>query len=185
VQDKALAGVETQPEAPALPANLPAADLEARALGLDDLERPQIVAQRPDAIGGISAGTGTAALKPGANPRVGPGHQLTLGVFGHRHGTARAGDRPPGQHRARGDRHHRLIDGVLPRFEQHHERFPWHLSGGVGVGGRECDLVLAWLVQGHGHKPRLGCHRPRASQNLDRPGDLGGIKRIERMARYH
>ena len=57
VQDKALAGGEAQAESPALPANLPAADFEARALGLDDLERLEIVSQRPDAIGSIGART--------------------------------------------------------------------------------------------------------------------------------
>src|ERR1700689_2052520 len=64
VHDKALAGVEAQPQAPALPANLPAPDLEPRALGLDDLERPQIVAQRSDAIGGIGTRTGGQRHRP-------------------------------------------------------------------------------------------------------------------------
>lgn len=55
VHDDALPGGEAQAELPALPANLPAADFEARAIGLDDLKRFEIVSQRSDAIGGIGA----------------------------------------------------------------------------------------------------------------------------------
>lgn len=55
VHDDALPGGEAQAELPALPANLPAADFEARAIGLDDLKRFEIVSQRSDAIAGIGA----------------------------------------------------------------------------------------------------------------------------------
>ncbi len=43
VQGESLALVEADAEPPFLPAHLPAVELEARAFGLDDLERPQVV----------------------------------------------------------------------------------------------------------------------------------------------
>src|ERR1700750_3193720 len=58
VQDQALARVETQPEPPPLPADLPAAHLETRALWLDDLQRLKIIPQRPHAVSSIGPGTG-------------------------------------------------------------------------------------------------------------------------------
>ena len=58
MQDEALAGGEAQAEPPALPADLPAADLEARASGLNDPQRLEIVSQGPDAVGGIGTRTG-------------------------------------------------------------------------------------------------------------------------------
>ena len=57
VQDEALPRGEAQTEPPALPANLPAADVEARPLGLDDLERLEIISQRTNAVGGVGART--------------------------------------------------------------------------------------------------------------------------------
>jgi len=58
VQDQSLAWGKAHPEPPALPADLPAANVEARALGLGDLERLQVVAQRADAVGRVGAGPG-------------------------------------------------------------------------------------------------------------------------------
>ncbi len=58
MQDEALAGGEAQAQPPALPADLPAADLEARAPRLNDPQRLEIVSQRPDAISGIGTRTG-------------------------------------------------------------------------------------------------------------------------------
>src|SRR6185312_7171969 len=53
MQDKALASGEAQAQPPALPADLPAADIEARALRLDDPERAKVVSQWPGTAGGV------------------------------------------------------------------------------------------------------------------------------------
>ena len=55
VQDEAFAGGEAEAKPPALPADLPAVDLEARSVRLSDLERLEVIPQRPDAIGGVGA----------------------------------------------------------------------------------------------------------------------------------
>ena len=55
MQDEAFAGGEAETNPPALPADLPAVDLEARSVRLDDLERFEVIPQRPDAIGGVGA----------------------------------------------------------------------------------------------------------------------------------
>ena len=56
MQDEPLARREADPEPPLLPPHLAALDLEARALGLDDLERPHIVAKRADLVRPVRAG---------------------------------------------------------------------------------------------------------------------------------
>src|SRR6185437_2086161 len=64
VQDKALASGEAQAQPPALPADLPAADIEAGALRLNDPEWAEVVSQRPGTAG--SVGTRTRRQRHGA-----------------------------------------------------------------------------------------------------------------------
>ncbi len=53
VQDEALVRIEADPERPLRPAHVVPVDLEARAVGLHDLERLQVVAQRSDGVGQV------------------------------------------------------------------------------------------------------------------------------------
>ncbi len=53
VQRQSLAGVEADDEAPLLPGDLIAVDLEARSLGLDDLQRLDVLARCGNPVGGV------------------------------------------------------------------------------------------------------------------------------------
>ena len=58
VQHEALVRVEADAERPALPADVVAVDVEARAVGLHDLQRLEVVAHRPDVGGEVRTPVG-------------------------------------------------------------------------------------------------------------------------------
>ena len=250
VQDETLALVEADAQTPLLPAHLPAVDLEARALGLDDLERTQVVAQRTHCVGGVVPGRPrdghlAVILDPDhlhrlqvddrmetpdgmrvgivvavmADPHGSPGEpQVTLLLrckvterpeldveeieildaacgesvpegrvglhgrdalldLGEDHWRLHTRYRPPGAHRPRGHREHRLVrltgDRVVddgerlalrgpPRVEREHGRF-------------------RWLVERDAHDPVRVAHLAFRAEQLDGDPKLVGAQRVERM----